>query len=109
VLQWATIPPHIGQQSVNFFHRGNVLQRPAKAATEGARGGKGGKQAARGRQRSGKGWQKTGKVPKFSRARLLLTVFSSRGDNQQSTHRQLGFLKPTSVDYYFLEHPYGYD
>jgi hypothetical protein len=65
----------------------------------------GGKGVANGRQASGNGWQKTGKTPKISLARLLHTAFSSRGDNQQSTHRQLEFLQPTSVDYYFFGVP----
>jgi len=55
----------------------------------------GGKGAAKEWQASGKGWQKTGKIAKFSLARLLHTGFTSRGDNQQSTNRQLEFLQPT--------------
>jgi hypothetical protein len=52
----------------------------------------GGKGAANGRRASGNGWQQTGKKPKINLARFLLPVFSSRGDSQQSTLRQLEFL-----------------
>jgi hypothetical protein len=103
VLQWATIPPHVGQQSVNFLHRGNVLQRLARAVTEVASGWqRGGKQAAR-------GGKKPAKYQNLAWPACCLQSFHHVVITSSRRIDSWGFYNQLQLTTIFLEYPYGYD